>query len=123
MKAQLFVLSAAGLLLAGAPFSSATAASAGVQRFLAAANADAGERLKDRGVVLGDKTVVVRARVGIGRLNGGRVVGASGSAELDDQIAAALRNVPTEKAPPELVGREITLTLGQPGQDASIASR
>ena len=123
MKAQLLVLSAAGLLLAGAPFSSASAAPVDVQRFMAAANADADQRLSDRGVTLGDKTLAVRARVGVGRLNGARVVGASGSAELDNQVAAALRNLRTDKAPPELVGREITLTLRQPAQDGAIASR
>ncbi len=122
MKAQLFVLSAAGLLLAAAPLS-AQAAPADVERYVAVASQDAGERLTDRGVALGDKTVTVRARIGLDRLNGAQVVRTSGSAELDDQVAAALRNVRTDKAPPELVGREVTLTLGQPAVATSIAKR
>ena len=58
-----------------------------------------------------------------GEWNGAQVVGASGSAELDDQVAAALRNVRTTKAPPELVGREVMLTLGQPATTSAIAKR
>lgn len=122
MKAQLLVLSAAGLLLSAAPFS-AQAAPADVERYVAIASQDAGERLTDRGVALGDKTIAVRARVGLDRLNGAQVVRTSGSAELDDQVAAALRNVRTAKAPPELVGREVTLTLGQPALASTIAKR
>jgi len=120
MKAQLLVLSAAGLLLSAAPFS-ACAAPADVERYVAAASNDADARLADRGVALAGKTVTVRARIGLDRLNGAQVVQTSGSAELDDQVASALRNVKTAKAPPELVGREVTLTLGQPA--STLATR
>lgn len=122
MKAQLLVLSAAGLLLAAAPLT-AQAAPADVQRYVQKAAGDAGERLTDKGVALGNRTVTVKARVGLDRLNGAQVVGSSGSAELDDQVATALRNVRTAKAPPELVGREVTLTLGQPAEASAIATR
>jgi hypothetical protein len=122
MKAQLLVLSAAGLLLSAAPLV-AQAAPADVARYVATATEDAGGRLADRGVALGGKTVTVRARIGLDRLNGAQVVSTSGSAELDDQIASALRNVRTTKAPPELVGREVTLTLGQPSAAPAIAAR
>ena len=121
MKAQLLLLSAAGLLSA-APLL-AQAAPANVERYVATAAGDANERLADRGVDLGGRTVTVRARVGLDRLNGAQVVGASGSAELDNQIAAALRNVRTTKAPPELVGREVKLTLGQTPATSAIAKR
>lgn len=121
MKAQLLLLSVAGLLSA-APLA-AQAAPADVERYLATASDDASDRLADRGVDLDGRTVSVRARVGLDRLNGAQVVGASGSAELDDQIALALRNVRTVKAPPELVGREVVLTLGDPATMSAIAKR
>lgn len=121
MKAQLLLLSVAGLLSAAPLF--AQAAPANVERYVATAAGDANERLADRGVDLGGRTVIVRARVGVDRLNGAQVVGASGSAELDDQVAAALRNLRTTKAPPELVGREVMLTLGQSPTTSALAKR
>lgn len=123
MKAQLLVLSAAGLLLAAAPLSPALAASADTDRFVAAATADAGERLAKRGVDLAGKSLVVRAQVGADRLSGARVVSTSGSAELDQQVEGALRNLRTEAAPVELLGRELTFTLGEPGPQPAVAAR
>lgn len=122
MKAQLLVLSAAGMLLAAAPLSPALA-SADTDRFVAAATADAGERLAKRGVDLAGKSLVVRAHVGADRLSGARVVSTSGSAELDEQVEGALRNLRTEAAPVELLGRELTFTLGEPGPHPPVAAR
>jgi hypothetical protein len=123
MKAQLLVLSAAGLLLAAAPLSSALAGSAETDRYVAAATADAGERLAERSVDLAGKTLAVRGRVQGDRLSGLRVVSSSGSAELDNQVAAALKNLRTDAAPVELVGRELTLTLGAAAPVAAVATR
>ncbi|KQW73404.1 hypothetical protein ASE17_10825 [Phenylobacterium sp. Root77] len=113
MKAQLLVLSAAGLLLAVAPFSTAAAGPADVQRYVASATTDVGERLTERNLDLAGKSFAIRGRVQADRLSGVRIARSSGSAELDDQIVAALKNLRTEAAPVDLVGRELTLTLGE----------
>ncbi|CAN7555950.1 hypothetical protein LJR164_003941 [Phenylobacterium sp. LjRoot164] len=122
MKAQLLMLSAAGLLLV-APLTSALAAPADVQTFVASATADAGERLAARNVDLGERSVAVRGRVHADRLSGLRIARSSGSAELDDQVVAALKNLRTDVAPVDVAGREITLTLGTPAAAEAIATR
>ncbi len=122
MKAQLLLLSAAALLLA-APLPGALAAPADVQTYVASATADAGERLVARDVDLGERTVAVRGRVQADRLSGVRIVRSSGSAELDDQVVAALKNLRTDAAPVDLAGREITLTLGATAAADTIATR
>lgn len=113
MKAQLVMLSAVGLLLAAAPHSSALAGPADVQRYVSSTTAEAGERLTERSVDLSGRTLAIQGRVQADRLSGVRVVRSTGSAELDDQIVAALKNLRTEAAPVDLVGRELTLTLGE----------
>lgn len=121
MKAQLVMLSAASLLLAVAPQSSALAGPADVQRYVSSTAAEAGERLTERSVDISGKTLAIQGRVQSDRLSGVRVVRSTGSAELDGQIVAALKNLRTEAAPVDLVGRELTLNLGQPG--SAIATR
>ena len=51
------------------------------------------------------------------------LVGTSGSAELDEKVESALRNLRTETAPTELLGREVTFTLGEPGPQPAVAAR
>lgn len=121
MKAQLVMLSAAGLLLAAAPLSPALAGPADVERYVVATTAEAGERLTERSVDLSGRSLAIRGRVQADRLSGVRVVRSTGSAELDDQIVAALKNLRTEAAPVDLVGRELTLNLGETA--AAIATR
>lgn len=123
MKAQLLVLSAVGLLLAAAPLSPVQASPASGARYAAATTADAEARLAERSVDLAGQSLSVRVGIGSDRLNSVRVVKSSGSPELDSQAVAALRNLRTELAPVELVGREMTFTLGVSAPPPAVAAR
>lgn len=123
MKAQLLVLSAASLLLVAAPLSTAAAGPADVDRYVASTTSDVGKRLSQRNVDLAGRSPTIRGRVQADRLSGVRIARSSGSAELDDQIVAALKNLRTDAAPVDLVGRELTLTLGASGAAEAIATR
>lgn len=123
MKAQLLVLSAAGLLLAAAPLATASAASPAVARYVGETTSDAGARLSERGVDLGGRPLRIKVTVRADRLNNVRLAQSTGSAELDDQVVLALRNLRTDAVPPELLGRELTLTLGGAAPHAAVAIR
>ena len=115
MKAQLLVLSAAGLLLAA----NAHASPAHQQRFVDDTRAQAYARLADRGVDLAGKTLSVRLAFGGERVASVGVAKSSGSSELDAKAVAALRNLKTGRPPTELVGRVVVLTLGEPAAAAA----
>ena len=119
MKAQLLMLSAAALLLAAQPASAATA----VDRYIADTHADAAERLAERQVDLAGQTLTVRAGVAADRLKSVKVVKSTGSRDLDDAALAALRNLRTQAAPAELLGRDVTFTLGTAAPHAATAAR
>jgi TonB family protein len=110
MKAQLLMLSAAGLLLASA---AQAAPPADVQQFLDSAHRAAVVRLEKAGVALAGRPLAVRATVdGAGRFNGLHVVRSSGSSDTDAQATAALRRMAVDGAPYALAGRDVTLTFG-----------
>ena len=123
MKAQLLVLSAVGLLLAAAPLSPAQANPASGARYVAATTADAEARLAERSVDLAGQSLSVRVGIGADRLSSVRVVKSSGSPDLDSRAVAALRNLRTDVAPAELVGREMTITLGEDAPSPAVAAR
>jgi len=109
MKAQLLMLSAVGLLMAGA----AHAQPPEVRRFLDDGRAAAEAKLAQSGVDLSGQTVAVRAVVtGEGRLNNLRVVRSTGSLEKDAAVAQALHRLRVEAPPVMLSGAEVTLMLG-----------
>lgn len=120
MKAQLIVLSAAALLLAAQPAAAATA----VERYIADTHADATERLAQRQVDLAGQTLTIKVGVAADRLKKVSVVKSTGSRDLDDKALEALRNLRTEAAPAELLGRDVTLTLGAAAPHAAaVAAR
>ena len=119
MKAQLLMLSAAGLIMAGAAHA---AESPEVRRFIDDGRATAEAQLAKAGVDLAGQTVSVRGVVtGDGRLNNLRVVRSTGSRDTDAAVAAALHRLRVEDPPPLLSGSQVTLTLGRPA--ASTASQ
>lgn len=125
MKAQLFVLSAAALTL-GAAVSNpvAAAGSTFVQRFVADADAAAETRLTAEGVDLAGRTLIVKASVGSDRrLSSFQVLQSTGSRNLDDAAAKVLRNLRVTTPPVELLGRNITLTLGDGAPHTTVAAR
>ena len=116
MKAQLLALAAGGLLFASAAQAEISPQSQG---FFSEARQAADSRLAKEGVDLSGRTLAVRGHLGgDARLNGVKIARSSGSRDLDDAVVKALRNLKVS-APPGLVGRDVTLSLGG---DAPIAS-
>jgi TonB family protein len=111
MKAQLFVLSAAALLLATA----VQAAPSASERYIESTRLEAQARLTERGVDVSGKPLALRIGVGADRLSAVSVAKSSGSPELDAQAVSALRRLKTGPAPSELIGRAVVLSLGEPG--------
>lgn len=110
MKAQLLMLSAAGLLFAA---SASHAAPSELQRYLDRAHAQADHDLAAASVPL-NAPVTVRAYVGgDGRLNNVHVVRSSGSRDTDYAVERALKRLAVAGAPSPLVGSAIKLTLGE----------
>ncbi|MFN3512745.1 MAG: energy transducer TonB [Phenylobacterium sp.] len=120
MKAQLLGLSAAALLLAATAHA---APSAQQQQFVDRVNAQAAERLQERGVDLSGHTLRVKVGVGADRVSSVRLVSTSGSPELDAQAVAALRHLRIASPSTEWVGREVTLTLGDWAPHTPVAVR
>jgi len=117
MKAQLLMLSAAGLILAGAAHA---AEAPEVRRFLDDGRAAAETQLAKSGVDLAGQTVAVRGVVtGDGRLNNLRVVRSTGSRDKDEAVAGALHRLRLENPPLLLSGSQVTLTLGAPAATAA----
>lgn len=111
MKTSILALSAAALLAASA----AHAALSATQRFAAAAETAAETRLADAGVDLTSQPLTVKASIGADRrLSSVKVLKSSGSRDLDDHAAKALRLLKLADVPPEAIGRDITLVLGGP---------
>jgi TonB family protein len=109
MKAQLLMLSAVGLMLA----LPAQAAQPAIDRFVAAAEAKAEQRLTAEGLALQGRDARIRATVHADRrLTNVRVVRSSGSRDLDDQLVKALRQLKVDAPPVELIGRDVTLGVG-----------
>lgn len=119
MKAQLLALAAGGLLLASAAQAEVSPQS---QAFFAEARQAADARLAKQGVDLAGQSLAVRGHLGgDARLNGVKIARSSGSRELDDAVVKALRNLKVS-APPALVGRDVTLSLGEATPTAAAAS-
>lgn len=121
MKAQLLMLSAAGLLLA-APAAFATP-DREVQAFVDHAQSAAQARLLAAGV--GEPAAITKVRGVIGadgRLSGVHVVGASGSRETDFAVERALRRLDVGEPPTALIGAQLTLDLG-PASPAPASAR
>lgn len=118
MKAQLLVLSAAGLVLAASAAQAASLSTA-KDRYVEAARTAAQARLADRGVDVVGKSIVVQVAVGARRLESARIAKSSGNPELDAQAVSALRGLPVADAPSELVGRTLSLPLGEPAPTAA----
>jgi TonB family protein len=111
MKAQLLMLSAAGLLMASAAHA---APASPTERFVDAAEATAAARLSEAGVPV-SAGLAVRVTVNADRrLTNVRVVRSSGSLETDAKAEVALRRLKVDLPPTELVGRQVTLALGEP---------
>lgn len=119
MKAQLLALAAGALLLASTAHAEN---SYQTQAFFTDAHEAAGARLAEQGVDLAGHTLTVRGHLGgDARLNGVKIARSSGSRDLDDAVVKALRNLKVS-APPALVGRDVTLSLGGAAPIASAAS-
>ncbi len=111
MKAQLLMLSAAGLLLA----SVAQAGPISLEdRFVQNTREDVAARLAERGVDVAGTPLSISIGIGPNRISGVKVARSSGSSELDARAISAIRNLRTDQAPTELIGRNLVLTLGDP---------
>ncbi|MFL5297623.1 MAG: TonB C-terminal domain-containing protein [Phenylobacterium sp.] len=110
MKAQLLMLSAAGLLFAAQP---SHAAPSEVQQYAERAHAQADALLAAARVNLSAAGVSVRATVAAdGRLRGLQVVRSSGSRDTDAVVETALRKLVVADPPVGLIGGAVTLNVG-----------
>nr|MEA2798601.1 hypothetical protein [Phenylobacterium sp.] len=113
MKAQLLMLSAAGLLFA-ASASASHAALPESQQYASRANARAEVLLRAAGIDDQVQPVSVRASVSPdGHLTGLRVTRTSGSRETDRAVAEVLRKILMADAPIGLLDGAVTLNVGQ----------
>src|SRR5258708_18586274 len=120
MKAQLLMLSAAGLLFAA---SASHAAPPESQRYADRANAKAEALLQAAGVDSQAQAVSARASVSPdGHLTGVRVTRSSGSPDTDRAVADGLRKIVLADAPIGLLDGAVTLNVGQ-GAVIQAASR
>jgi hypothetical protein len=111
MKAQLLMLSAAGLLFAA---SSSHAAPFDNQGYAARANAKAEALLRESGVDANAQAVSVRAKVSPdGHLVRLDVTRTSGSPVTDRAVANVLRKVVVADAPIGLLNGAVTLNVGR----------
>ncbi|HEV7384546.1 MAG TPA: TonB C-terminal domain-containing protein [Phenylobacterium sp.] len=111
MKAQLLMLSAAGLLFAG---SASHAALPESQQYAGRANARAEALLRAAGIDDQVQPVSVRASVSPdGHLTGLRIIRTSGSRDTDRAVAEVLRKVLVADAPVGLLNGAVTLNVGQ----------
>ncbi len=111
MKAQLLMLSAAGLLFAA---SASHAALPESQLYASRANARAEALLRAAGIDSQVQPVSVRASVNPdGHLTGLRVIRTSGSPDIDRAVAEVLRKVLVADAPVGLLNGAVTLNVGQ----------
>ena len=112
MKTPILGLTAAALLLAAG---TASAANSELQSFLADAQAKASAQLVRAGVDLSGQGVRVKAHVGAeGELSNLRVVSSTASRDVDYSVETALKHVRLAYVPPQLIGSDLTLALGQP---------
>jgi outer membrane biosynthesis protein TonB len=132
MKAQLLMLSAAGLLLAASAHPSAAASAATsasgaapteLQLFTAQAEARADRLLIDAGIQADDPPVSVRANLASdGHVTGLDVVRSSGSRDIDRKVQAILQRVLLSNPPVGLINGAVTLNVGA-GHAAAAAAR
>lgn len=109
MKAQLLMLSAAGLLFAA---SASHAAPSELQQYLDRAHAQADQKLAAASVPL-NAPVTVKAYIGgDGRLSNVHVIRSSGSRDTDFAVEQALKRLAVANTPAPLVGAAINLTFG-----------
>ncbi len=109
MKAQLLMLSAAGLLFAASASHAATSDS---ERYAHWAQSRADALLRERGVDLRSTSASVEATIGPdGHLTGTHVIRSSGSRETDAAMTQTLRDVLFARAPLGLVNGAVTLNL------------
>lgn len=115
MKTSILMLSAAALLVASA----AHAAPSAAQRFAETTESAAQSRLAEAGVDIAGRPIILKASVGGDRrLSSVKVLKSTGSRDLDDQAAKALRHLKLAEVPVEAVGRDITIVI-----DASSAQQ
>jgi hypothetical protein len=112
MKAQLLMLSTAGLLLAAG--ASRAEPNPAIRDFLTGVAAQADARLSITCAALPGQTVRVRGAVSDGRLNGLRMAASTGDLNADQMILRSLRLMRVKDVPAELSGRELILTLRVP---------
>jgi TonB family protein len=111
MKAQLLMLSAAGLLFGA---SASHAALPESQQYASRANARAEVLLRAAGIDDQAQPVSVRASVSPdGHVTGLRVTRTSGSPDTDRAVAEVLRKVLLSDAPVGLLNGAVTLNVGQ----------
>jgi TonB family protein len=111
MKAQLLMLSAAGLLFAGPASHAALPES---QQYASRANAKAEALLRAAGIGSQAQPISVRASVSpSGHVTAVRVTRTSGSPETDRAVADVLRKVLVADAPVGLLNGAVTLNVGQ----------
>jgi TonB family protein len=111
MKTHLLGLTAAALLVAAG---TASAADSQLQAFFADAQAKATSQLAHAGVDLAGQGVRVKAHVDSeGELSNVHVVSSTASRDVDYNVETALRRVRLAYVPPQLIGSDVTLALGQ----------
>ena len=121
MRTQLIALGAlAAVLPAGAAIASPDPV---VTTFVDHAKARAEALVNGCGVDLARNVVTVQAFVGSeGHLKSVRVLGSTGPRESDRAIEQALRAVPLDDVPPQLIDAKLTFFLGRDGARVTLTN-
>ncbi|HLZ75320.1 TonB family protein [Phenylobacterium sp.] len=124
MKAQLLMLSAAGLLLAASAAPSAALATPSQQLLMSAqVQTQVDRRLSAVGVDSASRPISVRATVAPdGHVTGVAVLQSSGAPEIDRKVATVLQRVLLANPPVGLLDGAVTLNVGG-GRAAEVAGR
>lgn len=117
MRTQLFALGAAAAVLSAGLAQATPAKPTLTQVFADRARSHAEALVNTCGVDLAREAVTVQAYVGAeGRLKSVQVIGSTGPRESDRVIEQALKDMPLDDVPPQLIDARLTFHFGSAGR-------
>lgn len=108
------IIPLAGALLLAALSASAANASPASDAWVAKTKAALQAKVEAAGLADDGKSVKIKLRLGSSGPSSVVIAETSGSADFDSAVKGAAKNTDVPRPPSDLVGREVTFTLGQP---------
>lgn len=108
------ILPLAGALLLAIAAASAANASPASDAWVAKTKAALQAKVAEAGLADDGKSVKIKLRLGSAGPSSVVIAETSGSADFDSAVKGAAKDTDVPRPPSDLVGREVTFTLGQP---------